>query len=57
MKVKIKVEHVRAAVQSAVGRNLKYPNLEFQEYLATFLSGILYEEDDAAHSGSTPNPK
>lgn len=36
----IKPEHVRAAWQSAVGRDIKFPSVDFDVYVATFLSGI-----------------
>jgi hypothetical protein len=34
----VKPEHVRAAMQSAAGKGLKFPSVEFEEYVAAYLS-------------------
>ena len=45
MKVKdLKANHVRAALQSAIGRGLKFPSIELEEYVALFLSGLVEVE-------------
>lgn len=33
-------EYIRAAIQSAVGRNLKFPSLAAEEHIARFLSRV-----------------
>jgi hypothetical protein len=36
--MRIKPEHIRAAFQSAIGKGLKFPSVELEEYVADFLT-------------------
>jgi hypothetical protein len=46
MRVIIRPIHVRAALMSAAGQGLKAPSLKFEEYVAQYLSNIIYTEQD-----------
>lgn len=41
-------EHVRAALMSAIGRGLKFPSVELEEYVASYLNKIRPPEDGNA---------
>ena len=38
--MEVKPEYVRAALQAAIGRGLKFPSIELEEFVATFINGI-----------------
>ena len=37
---RVKPEHVRAALMSAIGAGLKFPSIELEEYVAQYLNTI-----------------
>lgn len=57
MRVTIEPIHVRAALQSAAGQGLKAPSIAFEEYVASYLSRINYEETTFnAEPNRVPSP-
>jgi hypothetical protein len=36
----IEPAHIRAAIQMAVGRGIKFPSIELEEFVAKFLNGL-----------------
>jgi hypothetical protein len=39
-RVEIRAEHVRAALQSAIGQGLKFPSMALEEYVAAYLNRV-----------------
>lgn len=45
-KVKINTEHVRAAIQTAVALGYKLPNLDTEEFIASYVTSITFEAEE-----------
>lgn len=52
---KVKTEYVRMACLSAVGRGIKFPSPEFEDYVAMFLNGLVETEDINVNEGLNPS--